>query len=466
MLSLLTLLACPKPDDGKPNRPAVDDTGTTDTATDSGTTPDPLEEGDVFADAEIGVHPAVHTMLNVRWSQRADAEVWLSWEFEGVPRESPRRALGRGTQFDVVLGLPADTEVDVWLHAQVGDEVVARDLGPISTGPLPGVLITPTLNLRDAAGMRPEPWLLTSVNVGANNFYGPCFVVIVDDQARIVWYAGVSDSRLTMFPKVSRWGGYLTWDATSYYSFGTTPSILRSTLDLKQREEVVVEGMGLAYDELEDGAFLFDENEDGYRYHLTRQDPDGTRTRLWDCYPWMESWYSGYWGCAPNTVLWDDTRQTVLWSMFETSTVVEIDPAAGEIVREFGEYPGGFAFDPEPAMFELQHYPNWSGDGTLMVSTHVPDQPGVQMAREFEVDDSTNTLREVWSYTPTAGYYADYAGQVQKLPSGNVLWQFGTAGIVQEVTPAGEVVWEMSYQNRLLGNVTPIADLYALNAGW
>lgn len=467
MLTLL-LLACTAADGGKPtddSAPVDTDPGTdTDPTTDTDT--DALTETDVFADAETGVHPGVHTIVNVRWSQRQAAETWLSWDFEGETQTSPVRETGVGTQFEVVLGLPADTTVPLRLHARVGEEEVDRDLGDVTTGPLPGVLTVPTLTLRDADRMRPEPYLLTSVNVGATNFYGPCFVVILDAAGRIVWYAGVTDSRLSLFPKVSRRGGYLTWDATSYYAFGTTPGITRSTLDLTEREEVIVEGMGLAYDELPDGAFLFDENEDGYRYHLSRQDPDGTRTRLWDCYTWMSPWYSGYWGCAPNTVTWDEARGTVLWSMFETSTVVELDPTTGEILREFGDYPGGYTFAPESARFELQHYPNWSADGTLMVSTHVPDAPGVQMAREFLVDDAASTLVEQWSYTPASGWYADYAGQVQKLPTGNVLWQLGTAGVVQEVTPAGEVVWEVSFDGHLLGNTTPIADLYAVNTGW
>lgn len=444
------------------------DTGDTSDTSDTGDTGETGETGDpgpFAADASVSVHPDVATILRVTWTELRDVdEAWLSWELDGETWTSPRRPHASGLTSEVVLGLPADTSVTLTLHAVVGDEEQALAVGEATTGPLPRNLIVPTLTLRDDTAMRPEPFLLTSVDVGSYNFFGPCYVVILDAAGRVVWYRGVSGNRLTMFPKVARSGGYLLWDATSYYA-GGTPSITRATVDLATEEVTDMDAMGLAYDELDDGSFLFDETVDGYQFYLTRQHPDGTRERLWECYPWMSSYYTGYWGCAPNTVLWSPERGTVLWSMFETNTVVELDLTTGELLREFGDYPGGYTFDPPEAAFDLQHYPNWTADGTLMVSTHVHGRRA-QYAREVEIDDSTETVRELWSYTSEAGYYADYAGQAQKLASGNLLWQIGTDGVITEVTRDGEVVWEVDWANHLTGNVTPIADLYDLQSGW
>jgi hypothetical protein len=183
---------------------------------------------------------------------------------------------------------------------------------------------------------------------------------------------------------------------------------------------------------------------------------------LWSCRPWMSLWTDNFWDCAPNTVHYDRTRNTVLWSMFQTSTVVELD-LDGLMLNEFGEYPGGYSFDPPGSAFELQHFPGWTADGTLMASTHSPDTTQ-QWAREFEVDPVDSTLHEVWSYQTT--HWAEYAGQAQKLPSGNLLWQTGTAGVILEVTPDGTVAWEGGWTGQLIGNVTPIEDLYALTTGW
>jgi hypothetical protein len=419
----------------------------------------------VASDVQIAPHPEVATMLVVTWNQRAAAdEAWLSWSFEGVERASPARPRPAGAADEVVLGVPPESVVALTLHATVDGEQIDQELGEGTTGSLPVDLVVPTLMIADPAGMRPEPYLLTSVDVGPYNFFGPVYVVILDEEARVVWYRAVSGKRLTLFPRVSELGSYLTWEATTYYTPSGVSTLTRATLDLDE-EVIVVPDLGLTYFELADGSFLYDENGGDGEYHLSWFHVDQTSERIWDCAPWMSSYSLESWACAPNTVLYNPDTDTVLWSMFDSSTVVEIALGTGEIVREMGEYPGGYAFVPPEAMFQLQHYPNWTPEGTLLVSTHVPSEENVQVAREFEIDDVTQTLHQVWSYTPAAGYYAEYAGEVVRIGNGNVLWQLGTAGIIQEATPGGDVVWEADWDGHMTGNVTPIADLYALASG-
>ncbi|MEQ1506979.1 MAG: hypothetical protein ABMB14_32425 [Myxococcota bacterium] len=433
-----------------------DDTaaGPDDTATEPVPDPGPV----------VRVHPSVATILEVDWTQPADAEAaWVSWTFEGVDAASPRVPVPAGPAHAVVLGLPAGVRVDLTLH-QVIDGVEAEVwTGPGTTGVLPAPLVPPVLTDRDPTRARPEPYLLTSVNVGPIDFFGPCWTVILDAAGRIVWYRETPDSRLTWQPRVSRRGGYLVLDASSVYASGAIPTIDRVTLDLAQHEEVVVEGLSTGSDELDDGSFVFGEMVDTVQFHLTVQHPDGSRERLWDCYPWISGWYPDFWGCSPNTVTWDPVRQTVLWSMFETDTVLELT-LDGAIVTELGAFPGGLAFDPPQSAFALQHYPNWTSDGHLILSSHDPWDDTRQVAREYALDPVDGVAREVWSLD--AEVFADYAGQIQRLPSGNLLWQLGTAGIISELTPAGEVVWRITWADHLTGNATPVADLYGLNTGW
>ncbi|MEQ1751775.1 MAG: hypothetical protein ABL974_20305, partial [Prosthecobacter sp.] len=99
--------------------------------------------------------------------------------------------------------------------------------------------------------------------------------------------------------------------------------------------------VGTALEELDDGSILFDEVQGYQQAWLTRQAPDGARTRLWDCTAWMAAYTDQQWACAANAIVWDAGRNTVLWSMFAVSTVAEIDLGTGAVVNEFGEYPGG-----------------------------------------------------------------------------------------------------------------------------
>ena len=110
-------------------------------------------------------------------------------------------------------------------------------------------------------------------------------------------------------------------------------------------------------------------------------------------------------------------------------------------MREYGPYPGGFDVVSADSAFVKQ-----------------------QFGREFEVDEATGTLREIWSVV--SDDYAPYGGQIQALPSGNRLWQFGTAGIIEEIRPTGEIVWRVEWPGHLVGNVTPLAELYVLDEGW
>ena len=98
----------------------------------------------------------------------------------------------------------------------------------------------------------------------------------------------------------------------------------------------------ITFDELDDGGFVYAVAESGFDFDLVRRHPDGTDQVIWSCYPWMESYNDEYWGCATNTTTWDPARGTVLWSTFETMIVLEIDLETGEIVREYGPYPGGY----------------------------------------------------------------------------------------------------------------------------
>ncbi len=436
---------------------AADTAGDTDTAQDTDTDTEPV----VIAEGlTITVHPEVSTVLVATWTQLVAGETSLSWELDGESFSSPVRPRAPGVVMEVVLGLPPETPVTVTLNA--GGTILAA---AGATEALPREMISPVNTLWDPVAADAAPYFLTSVDTGPNNFFGPCFTVLLDRAGRVVWYRAVSDRRLTLFPRVARDGTHILWDATTYYVSDSVPgSITRATLSLSQEVETVVDGIGFTYDELDDGSFLFDNAETGYDYHLERQYPDGTRERIWSCAPWMDPFSSGYWACAPNTVHWDPATNLVVWSMFETSTVIGIDLASGRLVWELGEYPGGLAFDPDTVRLELQHYPNWTPDGTLLLTTHVPGERGVQQIREFALEGPT--ARQVWTYEAPAGYYGDYAGEATRLPNGNTLINFGTDGVVREITPDTTVVWEIDWEDHLVGHLTPVEDLYALDAGW
>lgn len=443
------------------------DTAAPDSTIDSAPDTDPEDTAPAPIAAEglaVTVHPEIATILVASWTQLVAGEASLSWELDGETHTSPPVSVAVGAASEVVLGLPEATGVTVTLHVSVDGEETTYGAAIATTGALPDEMLRPVLTLLSDPDVDPAPYFLTSVNTGEQNFFGPCHTVIVDRQGRVVWYRETADRRLTLFPRVARDGTHILWDATTYYVTGVEPSITRATLTLDRLEETTIPAMGFTWDELPDGGFIYDEAESPYLYHLTRRGPDGAESRVWSCAPWMNPYNTGYWACAANTAHYDAASNVVVWSMFQTSTVLGIDLTSGELLWELGEYPGGLGVSPESIRLELQHFPNWTPDGTLLLTTHVPGGHE-QHIREFALDIGGNVATQVWDYAPEAGYYGDYAGEATRLPNGNTLVNFGTDGVLQEVTPAGDVVWEVDWRNRLLGHLTPLDDLYALDGG-
>jgi hypothetical protein len=458
-------------DDGDDTDPAGDDTDPG--GDDSG---EPAHTGDSGAPttspvSEVSwqVHDRVATVIEVDFTLDRDAEAWIAWTIDGEEAgASPPESLSAGEHRQVILGVPEETTLRFVIHTDEGGVALESAATEATTGSLPSDLVPPNLVDGDPSLAGDERWLLTSVEVGSYNFYGPYYPVILDRAGNIVWYREYEDNRLVFFPRVARDGGSLLVDSTTIYTFGgEQPRLYHLTLDMRQEDELPMSDDSLPYDLLPDGTLLYNENTSSSQIYLTARYPDGSTERIWDCKAWMSAIKNvGYWDCMPNTITWNEDTNTVIWSMFQTSTVVELDLKTGEVLRQLGALPGSYTFSPPDAGFNLQHFPNYTADGTLIVSTHGVSGGRSQWAREYTVDDSTRTLTQVWSYQNDLGYYAEYAGEAKRLETGNTLVGFGTDGGILEITADGQTAWGVRWPGKLVGQATLLDDLYALNRGW
>jgi hypothetical protein len=156
----------------------------------------------------------------------------------------------------------------------------------------------------------------------------------------------------------------------------------------------------------------------------------------------------------------------VLWSTYWGDWIAEIDLGSGAPRWHAGALPEGWRIDPVEAALDLQHYPNFTPEGTLLVSTHIPGKEGEQRARELRLDDSQSTLTQVWSYGEGAEGWARYSGEAVRLANGNTLLNYGTGGEVREIGADGAIVWSLRWgDTRTLGHTQLVGDLYALNRG-
>jgi hypothetical protein len=469
LVSLVLALGCsggdeePRPEETDTDTDADTDTDS-DTDTDTDTDTDSDTDTDVQAtDVRVSVNDSVSTILEVDWTWPVASDaVWITYTFEDDEWwQTPVRVGDAGEHHEVLLGIPAETEVQLEIASDGYDSKAYT----ATTGSLPPKLPPADIVLFDELKASPDRWMLGSVDELPGAYDGPMWSFILDRKGRYVWYHKTPDRMLSMYVQPSPDDTHVMVDECALYAGGADPGFTELTLDHRFQDTTSVPDHTLGADWTADGTFLYAANDSG-ELLLKARAPDGTTDVIWNSTAWGED--VGYstlygWGTMPNTVVWDEKRSTVFWSMFTETQVVEISIPDGKIVRQFGSF-GGSDFDPPESEVDYQHYVNWTPDGTIIASTHVLDAPGEQRTREYEVDG--DTLTNIWTFGEDFDHYAQYGGEAWRLPNGNTMIGYGTDGTVVEVAPDLEIVWQVEFEgNPLVGHMTLLDDLYPLNEG-
>jgi hypothetical protein len=478
---LFLLLACnwnqASDDSGTPRHSDTppDDTGETD---DTGTEHTGGETGDDTADdsGESGtddsgtsipgpeltleVDADVKTLVRATWTG-ATVDASLEYRFEGKTwLPAPAVEPGSG----VVLGIPSETTVEVRVVDTVDSAPVYSDVESITTGSLPPSMQLPDVSIYDPTLAYDAEYAMISFSGGSGGYGPPWWIQIVDRDGRVVWYRQVPDNLMAFSPTVALDGTHIWFDATDIFGTGSgDPFVQRQTLDGRWVVEQPIDNLGQAITEGPDRSWFYEYRVGwGGTVALAHMEADGSKSILWDC----TDVYDAY-DCWLNTCNWSESHNTLLASAFESSTVFEVDVDTGKVVRQMGQMDSTHGFDPEDSMFDYQHFPYWLPSGNLLTSTH-DGTHGKQIAAEYEVDDATKTLTRVWSYVST-DIWAEQVGEAVRLPNGNTIQGYGQNGGAREVTPDGDVVWQILWvtppQQRTVGHMSLIPDLYALNVG-
>jgi hypothetical protein len=435
------------------------------------------------SDVTIAVHDRVRTVLEVEWTQLLAAErTWLEFYFEGgqTMRSRPRPT-EPGWQHDVVLGVPAETEVSVRVLSDVGGVVSASREYRATTGVLPASLPRPALFASDPGRASPERFLLGAVedSLGgrsAGYYSRTFFLYVMDRKGRIVWYyADPSTNATSSFQRVARDGEYL-WIEKRAFSGGLAESVVKMTLDHRYFEEIPVPGLSDCIDVTDDGALLYDVEGE-----LFERSANGAIRSIWNC----RARFGSDFNCYTNTVNWYSGEDTVLLSFPYENTVVEVLRQTGALVGQYGNARGSYAFalpleePPAAWAFSFQHFPNRTPAGTLLVSTHAPGcsnayVPGAfrHAFVEFDIDRANRTLTERFRYTQ-GPEWPSAKGMAIRVSNGNTLVNYGTGGVIREVTAEGHTVFGVKFDvpdgndffNKMVGHNVLLDDLYALNGG-
>jgi hypothetical protein len=217
------------------------------------------------------------------------------------------------------------------------------------------------------------------------------------------------------------------------------------------------------------------------------QELDGNQNVVWQWRTWdhftVNSYYGPY-GYATNPIALNpvidgfhlnsvvlDTDGNLLVSNFGMD-VWKINRQTGQIMWRLGGLANQFSFvgvNPKQALTEFSdHDVTRLANGDILVFCNANQQATYSSAvYEYKLDETNKIATLVWSYKPATNIYSWHYGSAQRLPNGNTFIGWGSAQIVPgvggttnqyvpactEVTPAGQVVFEMRFND-------PTADSY------
>ncbi len=424
---------------------------------------------DIFSDVTFEAHPEVVTVLRVNWTQSMDTDgTWIRFTYENNEwHESPHVARSAGEHNEVVLGVPEGIGLSFQLVGDLGGTPVESEVFMTTNGDAPEGLPRANINGYDANLASSDRWMLGAVAGNTRNSYGPNqWIYIMDRQGRVVWYhdpVGGSDGDLTQayWPRISPDGTHISID---HQIRGENGELLFTTLDFEYTREVDLPDQSDCYDVTAAGHVLYNNLS-----FLLEVSPDGQDIReVWE---WAGCGSRNE--CYSNTVNWDPASDSVVMSFPYSELVLQIDRQSGNVLRRFGNG-GDYTFIGDGNLgLEFNHWAHINEDGNFFVSTHMPgSENGPTSQREhlfieFAIDDTAQTLTEVWSHRSGPDEYPDHRGMGARVASGgNVLANYGPLGVVIEVTPADQTVWRVEFEEGLMvSNNILFDDLYALNRG-
>lgn len=423
---------------------------------DDSATGDDDDTASVIENLEVDVSEVIGTVVALRWSTATETEGRVEF---GPTADHGRRVqdpAGASLTHEVtLLGLVADTEYHFRVVATEGGGEIGGSEGTFLTGPLPAELVGVELQI-DA----PDPEEAHNGFLAVPLISQVSIPTIIDGAGNPVWWH-IDESPHETITTV-----HLTADrsAVIYNSFhmagdgdddGENPEkILKVSLDGRTVERIEAARHTHDFAELPDGtlAYIAEDRRD-FDGELVRGDkivelsPDGSEVDAWSVWDHFEydpdqepQAGTGYTHANALDYLPDENAYYV--SLRSQGCIVKIDRASGQVVWTLGSYLSDFEFVGSHPISD-QHQFHVLDDNVLIFDNgYVEDL--ASRAVEWSLDLGGGTADLAWSYYTDPVLYIISGGDVTRLPSGNTLITWSSAGQIDEVDPNGDLVWQLA----------------------
>ena len=413
---------------------------------------------------EVELSEVIPTVATVRWISGLDDPAQALVEFgpdTSNAYQAPVHLADDGTFEAVLVGIHPSTEAHLRVVEDDGIEPYTSEDISYTTGPAPTDLIE--FNVETAGSGPSIGGFFVSAQI-------PGHPVIFDPEGQFVWWFDGGD----VMPDDGRFTrAYLSHDRRSvvclwwmsWFDAGNSSEfrlLVRVSLDGTEVEVIPVPGAHHDFVELPDGTLtvlMYDPLEiegevvDGDK--VVEIAPDGTETTVWSVWdhvpfdPELAQADGQRYGHF-NALDYHADTDTYTVGSRDFATLFHVDRATGETLWRIGSAESDWALllGDQTDAYSSQHQFEVLSSGELphgvLMFDNGPTGAAVTRAAEYVMDHGAGTMELSWAYQPEPPLEIYALGDVTRLPSGNTLVTWSTAGQVTEVTPAGEVVWQAS----------------------
>jgi hypothetical protein len=437
-LSLVLSLACSKAqetEDEAEHRPEGSDS---DIAGDPG--------GDDGSPVEItaSVSEQIMTVAEVTWETSSHTEGYVEFgETEEYGHTTPLTEPGT-THSQLLLGMPASTEVHYRVVSISGTESFFSDDQTVTLGPLPSAL--PDINAEgiSARGYRIFPVIGTWSGI-----------LIIDDAGRVVWYySHTDDDGVSVQARLSADGKYIVFNSPCHLSRAPDcGSMIWVSLDGKEKIRHPVDNITHDFAQLSDGTVcaIVKERRDvdgrtASADRLIELNMEGEETEFWNAWEVLETpsniseWVDADWTHA-NAIDYSEEDDVYYVGMTRLQALFKIDRSTGEVVWQLGGLDSDFAYADETEELFIHHnFEITDTSLTIFVNGTGPSDPSRILF--YEIDEDAMTVRELGRYSPEPSIYVYALGDVSQIEEDTLHITYSTSGYVEQLE-GDEVVWTL-----------------------
>jgi hypothetical protein len=294
--------------------------------------------------------------------------------------------------------------------------------------------------------------------------------VIVDTLGHYVWYHLIDGMEGNLMR------AFLSHDGTAVVYCMAGPQnalqdgkIVRVSLDGADVRDIPVPYLDHDMTELPDGTVTGIVVEDSPD-HATSADtlveiaPDGTQTTVWSAWDTWDPVAEGFslehnWTHA-NAVDYSPADDAYYLSLKSLETLLKIDRSTGEVEWAFGGDINEFTF--LGTTLGLHHQFEVLDGSILLFENDLFDDAhvgrGYSRAVEMAIDEDARTAAETWTFQHDPPLSVPVKGDVHRFADGSTQIVWSTAGEIQDVTPDGEVTWQLDLDIGQVITFVQVAD--------